>query len=241
MAPVSMGKNKILVASHERSGTHFLINAIAANFGYDTAQIDLDLSTGFSLKDPEVAYVSLAQHRGRRVQRIFKSHHGYPLLRQLAQDLLEEFHLLYIIRDGRDVMTSFWRYLNSLAPGWGPRTESIGDFMRATPAGGILQYQHRRSPTMLQRWIDNTASWGAADLPVTIITYEELYRDFNAVIARIACILGKTPAIVERPGLDAPSSLPWKGIIGNWRGYFTDEDIVYFESHRQTARLYTVD
>jgi hypothetical protein len=236
-----MSKNKILVASHERSGTHFLINAIAANFGYDTAQIDLDLSTGFSLKDPEAAHASLAQYRGRRLPRIFKSHHGYPLLRHLAQDLLEEFHLFYIVRDGRDVMTSFWRYLNSLAPGWGPRSESVGDFMRATPAGGIMQYQHRRSPTMLQRWIDNTASWSATDLPVAIITYEGLHRDFNAVMARIAGILGKPPVIVARPDLEAPSSLPWKGIVGNWRTYFTDEDIVYFESHREITRLYTVD
>ena len=145
-----MDKKKILVASHERSGTHFLINTIAENFGYSPNQIDIDHAHGYSLNDPQASKNLLSAYKNQNTALILKSHHSYPIVEYLMSDILDEFHIFYIVRDGRDVMTSFWRYLNSLAPGWGPRIDSVGDFMKASPLGGILQYQHRKSPTMLQ-------------------------------------------------------------------------------------------
>ena len=75
-----MTRRKILVVSHERSGTHFLINSIAFNFGYGERQIDLDLAQGFICSRPEQATAWLARCRGVFIPNVFKAHHARALL-----------------------------------------------------------------------------------------------------------------------------------------------------------------
>jgi len=234
-----MDKKKILIASHERSGTHFLINTIAENFGYSPNQVDIDHAHGYSLNNHQASKDLFSTYKNQNTALIFKSHHSYPIIEYLMSEILDEFHIFYIVRDGRDVMTSFWRYLNSLAPGWGPGSDSIGDFMKASPFGGILQYQHSKSPTMLQRWIDHTKSWERANNNVNFISYEELYTDFDTTVTRISNILNQKVSDIHRPGLDSPSSLPWKGVIGNWKDHFTDADTEYFDAWTEGLDVHT--
>jgi len=225
-------RKKILVISHERSGTHFLINTIAQCFDYLPQQIDLDNSQGIDWSNPAMASNWMRQFQGRFVPNIFKSHHACPLLALLLPELLHEYRIFYIQRDGRDVMTSFWIYLNRLAPGWGPRTRTIGEFMRTTAAGGITQYQTtQHEMTMLQRWVEHVAGWNQSELPVHYVTYEELHTHHDDVLERIAGILGQPVVSKSRPTLDAPSSLPWKGTIGAWKEFFTAADSAYFDQN----------
>lgn len=225
-----MGSKKILVVSHERSGTHFLINSIALNFGFGERQIDLDLTQGFACSRPAQAMAWLERYRGLFIPNVFKAHHAHALLMPILRPLSEEFHVFYIYRDGRDVMTSFWRYLNHLQPGWGPQTRTPGEFMRTRPFGGILQYQHAPQESMLSRWISHVGGWHDTDLAVHFIAYEDLHRNFAVTIQRLGEIIGvKSPDKPIRPGLDAYSSLPWQGVIGAWRDYWSHEDEVYFD------------
>ena len=225
-------RKKILVISHERSGTHFLINTIARYFDYLPQQIDLDNSQNIDWRNPEMARHWLQQFQGHFVANIFKSHHSLPLLTPLLPDLQEEFHVFYIQRDGRDVMTSFWTYLNRLAPGWGPRTATVGEFMRAPAIGGITQYQHKlQGVPMLQRWIDHVTEWQAAGPPVHYIRYEDLHMNFNTVVEELTDILQQPAKPATRPTLNDPSSLPWKGRVGSWQEYFSDEDVDYYNDH----------
>ena len=174
----------------------------------------------------------MRQFQRRYVANIFKSHHAAPLLAPLLPGLLDEYKIFYIQRDGRDVMTSFWIYLNRLAPGWGPRTRTVGEFMRATAAGGISQYQPaQQHMTMLQRWATHVAGWSQSELPVHYLTYEELHTHHDDVLERIAGILEQPVVSKSRPTLDAPSSLPWKGTIGAWKEFFTAADREYFDRH----------
>jgi hypothetical protein len=226
-----MGSKKILVISHERSGTHFLINSIALNFGYQERQIDLDLTQGFSCAQPAQAAAWFARCRGRVFSSVFKAHHARPLLMPILEPFRDEFHIFYIYRDGRDVMTSFWRYLNHLQPGWGPQTRTPGEFMRARPFGGILQYQHGQDESMLSRWTSHVNGWHAAGSVAHLIAYEDLHRNFAVTIQRLGEIIGvKSPDKPLRPGLDAYSSLPWQGVIGAWRDYWSHDDEVYFDN-----------
>jgi Sulfotransferase domain len=230
-------RKKILVISHERSGTHFLINTIAQCFNYLPQQIDLDNSQNINWGNPETAKHWMQQFQGRFVANIFKSHHACPILSPLLPGLLEEFQIFYIQRDGRDVMTSFWIYLNRLAPGWGPRTRTIGEFMRATATGGITQYQTtQHEMTMLQRWVAHVEGWNQSYLPIHHVTYEELHTRHGEVLERIAGILEQPVVSNSRPTLDAPSSLPWKGTIGAWKEFFTAADSAYFYQHTKRIR-----
>jgi hypothetical protein len=231
-------KKHILVASHERSGTHFLINTIALNFSYSPRQVDIDQSQGVAWGNPKAAGAWFARFKDRQIPLIFKSHHTLPFMQPLLPELLADFHILYIVRDGRYVMTSFWRYLNSLAPGWGPRCSTVGEFMRAVPCGGLCQYQHQKNPTMLQRWISHIEGWSRAADQVTILTYENLQNNFSAAVDRIAESLKQSTTCLNRPGMDSPSSLPWKGVIGNWKNHFTQSDLEYFEAQTDNHAIY---
>ena len=229
-------RKKILVVSHERSGTHFLINTIAQCFGYSPKQIDLDSTQGINWGDPQAASTWMQQFNGRFVANIFKSHHASPLLAHLLPGLLDEFEVFYIQRDGRDVMTSFWIYLNRLAPGWGPRTPTVGEFMQATAAGGITQYQPAQQQiTMLQRWVEHVEGWNRLQLPIHFMTYESLHTQFDEQLERLAGILEQPVASSNRPTLESPSSLPWRGSIGSWKEFFTAADASYFD--QQTKRM----
>ncbi len=224
-----MTRTKILVVSHERSGTHFLINTLARNFGLQAQQIDLDLAHGFDPRDRPAALAGLARFRGRPVGQVFKAHHASALLLPVLDTMRDEFIVLYIHRDGRDALTSLWHWLNRLRPGWGPQTTTVGEFLRATPSGGLLQYQEGPVPNMLARWRQHVEGWLAAGNAVHRIAYEGLHGDFDATVARLATILETPVASARRPGLDDPSSLPWRGQVGNWRNAFTAEDAAYFE------------
>jgi len=227
-------RKKILVISHERSGTHFLINTIAQCFDYREKQIDLDNTQGINWRNSTEVRQWLQQFRGKFTPRIFKSHHDHLFLEPLLPELLDEFHIFYITRDGRDVMTSFWVYLNRLAPGWGPQTSNVGEFMRSRPFGGITQYQFDpQSGNMLQRWVEHTEGWKNLAPGIHHISYEELHTGFDTTLDRISDALGQGITRSDRPELTAPSSLPWKGNIGTWKEYFTESDIQYFNRYTQ--------
>jgi len=226
-----VNKKKVIVFSHERSGTHFLINTIALNFGYASRQIDLDRTQGFDWGNADISRKWLSRFQGTPVSNIFKSHHDAVFFAPLIEFLSDEYRLFYIYRDGRDVMTSFWRYLNNLAPGWGPQTGTVGEFQRTHPSGGLLQYQRGDIATMLERWVIHIDSWLNMHENVHFIAYEELYAHFDKTLETIAGTLDQPLVSSHRPGMDSPSSLPWRGGTGNWKQYFSEEDNHYFTRH----------
>ena len=126
-------RKKVLIIGHERSGTHFLTNTIAQCFDYDHDTINLVHTQGVDWRNPQAFENWTAQFRGRFVPKIFKSHHAYAFVAPLLDELSAEFAIFYVQRDGRDVMTSFWTYLNRIpGRGWGPQKSTVGQFMRAT-------------------------------------------------------------------------------------------------------------
>lgn len=233
-------RSKVLVVSHERSGTHFLINTIARSFGYDPRQIDIVNRHGVvRWDDPASGRRWLEQYRGRFVPNIFKSHHAYPLLAPYLAELGSEFTVFYVHRDGRDVMTSFWVYFHKIGPGWGPKTATVGEFMRSMSVGRSTQFQATSRPiTMLRRWAEHVEGWKANrhGLKVHYTTYESLHERHDQVIGEIADALREAPSSHERPGLAANTVLPWRGEIGTWRAFFSEADRAYFERHTRRLR-----
>lgn len=234
-------RNKVLVVSHERSGTHFLINTIARSFGYDPQQIDIVNRHGVVRWDERASGRRwLEQYRGHFVPNIFKSHHAYPVLAPYLAEFGSEFTVFYVHREGRDVMTSFWVYCRKIGPGWGPRTATVGEFMRSISTGRSTQFQATGRPiTMLRRWAKHVNGWRAnrRGLKINYITYESLHEKHDHVISEIANALQQAPSSRDRPTLEANTVLPWRGEIGAWRMFFSETDNAYFERH--TKRLLT--
>jgi hypothetical protein len=124
------GRSNVIVASHERSGTHFLINTLALNFGFAAKHIDSDITSGadFYIRSHFQTYLECLRHAGSG--RIIKEHHHLAFFEGMLDRLRENFVVFYVYRNPADVMCSLWRYVRDAERREGPLTETAGAFMR---------------------------------------------------------------------------------------------------------------
>ena len=203
------GRKKAAVFSHERSGTHFLMNSLAANLGY-VAQPwwNFDFTLGLNFHAPQGLGNYFGQVRGKSVLNILKSHHHVGFMSPLLEELADEFNLFYICRDPRDVMRSFHKLVGGLAWDEGPSVQTPGEFMRSAPRGALLRYQKDQAATMLHRWADHVSGWlEAAEAlgpeRLRVIRYEELDGDFEDTMTGLAAWAGlEAPTTPQRPSRD---------------------------------------
>lgn len=225
---------KGMVISHERSGTHFLMNTLALNFGYIAAPwINFDYELGLNFHSTKSLQGFFAVMRGRPILNLVKSHHQFEFFAPLINELAKEFHIFYVYRDPRDVMVSFWRMINSFGWDEGPKEKTAAAFMRAAPRGGLMRYQKAQFPTMLHRWqahvegwLTNTATDG--DRRIIPIRYEDLNLDFENTVAGIGARIGHSVAAPRRPDKNENVVVPGRGLVGGNKDLFSsgDQDFV---------------
>ncbi len=188
----------VMVVSHERSGTHFLMNALSYAYGY-TAEpwIDLDVhNRAVDLSSPGRIAASLQALADDPLLRIVKSHHAAEVFGAELERVTQDYTVFYIHRDPAAVMTSLWRHLNGLGWDEGPKTVDPLALAQAEPIGRLRRYQARRHETMLQRWAAHVRGWlTQADMNSRIIPvrYEELDSDYEMTVATFADAVGRAP------------------------------------------------
>ena len=176
------GPSNVIVASHERSGTHFLINTLALNFDFAPRHVDSDISSGadFYIRSRFQTFLECLRHAGSG--RIIKEHHHLAFFDGLLDRLREDFAVFYIYRNPADVMCSHWHYVRNTER-QGPVTATPGAFMRAAPCGGMLRYQMEQQATVLDRWRSHVDAWttlGAEQAGAITVAYEELQSRFRS-------------------------------------------------------------
>jgi len=228
-------RKKVMVVGHERSGTHFLMNTLALNFGYVARPwINFDFDLGINFHAPQAVRDFFVQMHGKPVLNIVKSHHPYGFFSEVIDEIHDEFHVFYILRDPRDVMVSYWRCIRELPWDEGPRADTVGEFMRAAPRGAVMRYQKEQVPNMLARWKAHVDSW-IHDAPtivrnnLIVIRYEDLNSNYRLVVSRIGEHLGIHCATPVRPNTTDNVVLPGKGEIGGHRQYFTADDHAFVQ------------
>ena len=218
-----------LVISNERSGTHFLINTICLNFNLSPQWISVPHSSTPQeildfLNSEEPSY------------RVYKSHHqSYSF--KLSWKRLKDFSKFYVVRDGRDVLTS--QYYHFKHYGW-LRASNVSEFLRDSLDKCPERYRYfdqKTSPNMVARWVTHINSW----LPllerenIAIIRYEDLHQNFGEVLGTISKRLDLSPSkITVKPLIGRDASVnPRKGIVGDYKNHFTEEDLDFFDSFRK--------
>jgi len=233
-----MNKN-ILIISHERSGTHFLLNSIAFNFPElidSNKQIDAPWQTR-DLAEFEQFFLNNNQKEARQ---IFKSHHQIDFYKGFIGDLVKKYHVFYIYRDGRDVLTSCFHYFNK-CPDSFPHTKSIGELMWGNPSEHAFDNAYSWEPqkTMVDRWVYHVHGWASIQPAIRdrihFIKYEDLLNRWESAITLISKILmpnnppWSIPVNLRRPTLKDFGVSNRKGIVGDWKEHFTTSDRVYFK------------
>lgn len=220
----------VIVASHERSGTHFLINTLASNFGFAPHPVECDIRSGadFYVAANFRAYLECIIHAGRG--RLVKTHHHVAFFETFFEELRDQFVIFYVYRNPADVMCSFWRYVHKAARREGPLAATPGDFMRAAPSWGMLRYQAQQHVSVLERWRAHVDAWtttGVERAGVVPVAYEDLNLRFEATVDRLAQRLGlPCPERPVRPPVDRNVMLPGPGRVGGFRGQLDTDDLV---------------
>ncbi|MBF0369456.1 MAG: sulfotransferase domain-containing protein [Magnetococcales bacterium] len=195
---------RVIVISHERSGTHFLMNSLAASYGYVAKPwINFD-SDQFNINyfhPPRVARF-FQQFSSYPLSQIIKSHHHVDFFAGVLEEITQSFIILYIHRDPRGVMPSFWRFNNQLAWREGPQTETCQQFIRAQPGGRLLRYQINQQKSMVHRWQSHVSGWVSAarhNPHIQLVSYEKLRDDYRGVMEELSPLLQHQPTAFTPP------------------------------------------
>lgn len=197
----------MLVVSHERSGTYFLMNTLAAAFDYVAAPW-LDFTPAMlpmNFHDPAAVALALATYGGQPLRTLVKSHHETAFFAGCWPAPPGGFRILYIHREPAAALHSLWRLLAGLPWREGPVTPTLAAFLRAAPEGGLMRFQMQQYPSMVHRWAAHVGGWlDAADACPAILPlrYEDLDRDHAGTVARLGDWLGLTPRPHDRPARD---------------------------------------
>jgi hypothetical protein len=215
-------RKKALVISHERSGTHFLMNTLASAFGYVSVPwVNLDFELGINFHDPLALRGYFERGHDRYILNIVKSHHPAGFYAGTLDYLLQQFHCFYIHRHPAAVMESFHRLVCSLPWHEGPKVATAGEFMRAEPCGALLRYQKTQHPSMLARWRAHVEGWlevaeSAPGRGLIVVRYEDLDGAFADTVRGIGERIGMSAQSLQRPVKDhkVVRAAPLEGATG---------------------------
>lgn len=197
----------VLVASHERSGTHFLMNALQAAYDY-SAQPWFDFDTPpltINFYSPPHVKGLFEKYAAQPVRTLVKSHHHFNFFTAAFNPVPERWIVFYIYRNPVDVMISFHRFINHWSWHEGPRRSTALEFAMASPEGRMMRYQITQHDTLLHRWASHVESWhGAArsDSRVILVSYERLSKDYEHTMPGFSGGLRAAPTNLVPPSPD---------------------------------------
>ena len=189
-------KIPLMVCSHERSGTHFMMNSISEcteytvnpflNFDY----MPLGSFVNFFSKESMNKFLfSLQEIRKNEysthcVNSIIKSH--YPL--SLLDHNKNLCRVIYIYRNPDEVFISYWKFLHRWNWLEGPKLSSPLELIKTNPKGQSQRYQTENYTNYFARWASHiidakNASRNSSN--IVLVNYSELKNNFEKTIEYI--------------------------------------------------------
>jgi hypothetical protein len=198
------GRTPLLVASHERSGTHFTMNALAACFGFVSAPwVDFDqVHFNINFFSERMLTQTLRNIAAHRPANLIKSHHAYEFFAEALPNCRGDLAAIYVYRHPADALASYWRFLHGWAWTEGPRCETLVEFALAEPMGRLMRLQYRQHASMLDRWAHHVSQWVEAaerSRDVHLVRYEDLDEAYEPTVRRLGAAIGVEPAAIARP------------------------------------------
>ena len=254
-----IGSPHVFVISHERSGTHVAIDALRNNFPIYKSQFytSLDRMTDGRQfhRHPEIIEARL-----QIAPSVIKTHmfldtnaffdNGGPIS-QLVTSLVQNAKLIYVYRDGRDVLGSLYTFWTRTIPKFNGITFS--DMLRGNYTADVGKAR-RGSSNPVSYWRNHAESWiGRED--VLALSFEEFVNNYDETILRIGKFLEREPieplksvlrngSGVKRgrlretlltlymrkiKGIELTSVSFNKGASGGHRAAYSEEDLAFFD------------
>jgi hypothetical protein len=236
----------VLVVTHERSGTHLLINIInyENNGGFYSIGY-LDRNQPFNLENYYYQVkkdILIGQYREGVV---FKSHHQVDFYddTEILDFLFENYYVIYLKRDIKDVLVSYYKFLNDSG-----NRDPISNFPKFKDwifmdpryvAKKYLGYKDFPDPHIIwepnnyiDRWLLHYNGWMKHNDKIFTTSYEKILTDFKTEKQKIENYINKKirDYIPDVNDKTLPNIVPNKGIIGSHKEYMDDELIKKIES-----------
>ena len=159
-------KSPLMVCSHERSGTHFLMNSLSSCTSYTNKPflnydyINLGSAINFYSEKSIFSFIQNCSNISINsdlyyVNSIIKSHFPLPLI---GKDSINILKISYVYRNPVDVFISFWKFLHKLDWFEGPKINCPLELMKYTPCGQSQRYQIQNYHTYFSRWANHVSS-----------------------------------------------------------------------------------
>lgn len=203
----------VLVASHERSGTHFMMNSLQAAYRY-AAHPWFDFDTpplSINLYSPSLVSELLRSYADRPVRTLVKSHHHFDFFSSAFNPVSERWIVFYVHRNPVDVMISFHRVINYWDWHEGPRRPNALQFALAPPEGRMMRYQTTQHETLLHRWASHVEGWlraAQSDRRIIPVSYDQLNNDYQRTLESFSRQLGTAPKSLIPPSADQNVIVP---------------------------------
>jgi len=206
----------VFVATHPRSGTHLTIDLLRKQFdackgwlwfGETLHHLYLNLDRLSPAHPQQIDREKAFDLLSRASRPTIKTHYlpSFSKLerddRRLAQQLMDEGDVLYVVRDGRDVMCSAYLWKKVQKEDFDP---SFSDFLR----------QKNEGLTRIQGWAEHVRRWTSRS-DAHVIRFEDILSSPKKLIQEFGNILESEPRF-ETPYL--PQRAERKGILADyWR------------------------
>lgn len=183
----------------------------------------------------------------------YRSQIGQVLKTHSIKNLPSSEPTVYLIRDGRDVMVSYYFFRRNYLkrsqihtpPLWKKWLRKVrGLFGGSRPDAASQDFSTFLRHHTLE-WLDHVSTWLARN-PTAVVRYEDLKRNPQATLIQLFDRLevAVNPEVIQqaldifdfkqlsqrKAGEEDSSSFFRKGIVGDWENHFTAEDLKFFQS-----------
>jgi len=205
-------KKVIVVCSHERSGTHFLMNSIAYNTYYSVEPfIDFDymqIGDIINFHKPEHVFnfikkITFVEKKEIRygLSSLIKSHHPAYIFKHLFND--ENTIFFYIYRNPIDTLLSYWKFINHWDWHEGPRENNPINFVKSSPEGQMQRYQRKSYDSIFSRWANHVNEWVENSKKfknIHLVNYKDLDNNYNRTLENLLKIIDlKNDKLIRPP------------------------------------------
>lgn len=227
----------VLVITHERSGTHLLINIInyTKNGKFETIGY-LPKIKNKIYKIEEYKYKTYRDiiTYSYDVDNVCKSHHQIDFMEDYLDFIFDKFHVIYVKRDVRDVLTSYYKFLFSEEPPvlfneWVfSKPNDIGqkyltssdNHLKGTDPHILVEPEN-----YILRWKYHVDGWSKYKDNLLMINYEDVLLNFQNTKEIIENYIGrkignKIPDLHDK---NLPNFVPNRGIVGGYKDFISNE------------------
>ena len=201
----------IVVCSHERSGTHFLMNSIALNSHYSVEPfVDFDYMNlgdviNFHKSDhvsnfiKKIAFIKKKDTR-YGLSSLIKSHHPAYIFKNLFNS--DDVIFYYIYRNPIDTLISYWKFINHWDWHEGPKETNLIKFVKSPPEGQMQRYQKKSYHNIFARWANHVSEWVECSSKfknIYLVKYENLNNEFEETMKNVLKSIETHNVKINRP------------------------------------------